>query len=221
MIGIIGAMEIETRGIKNLMCDVHEEKYASITFSTGKIHGKAVVCAMCNPGKINAAACAQIMIMKYSPEIIINSGVAGSLSDELSILDVAVATSCVQHDFDTSALGSPKGMVEGVNMINFECSKKAVDTLLSACSEAKTGVIASGDIFVSGEAAKKEISNTFNAIACEMEGGAIGHICYINNVDYGVLRVISDGADEMDFNTFKVKASEKSIEIMNQFIRLY
>ncbi len=223
MIGIIGAMEIETRGIKNLMADATEETFASLTFTCGKIHGKDVVCAMCNPGKINAAICAQIMIMKYSPDIIINSGVAGSLTSDLSILDVAIAKSCVQHDFDTSALGAPKGMVEGTGTINFECSKKAVDTLLKACEgdDPEVGVIASGDVFVSGDELKADIKNTFNAIACEMEGGAIGHVCYINNVNYGVLRVISDGADEMDFNTFKVKASEKSIEIMNKFVELY
>ncbi len=223
MIGIIGAMEIETRGIKNLIEDAVTEEIASVEFVSGKIYGKDVVCAMCNPGKVNAALCAQAMIIRYNPEIIINSGVAGSLTDELDVLSVAIGTSCVQHDFDLSPLGMPKGMVDGVNVIHFECDKRACDILekVSSGHSTKSGTIATGDVFVSGEETKRKIAKDFDAIACEMEGGAIAQVCMVNNVNFAALRTISDGANEMDFNTFKVKASEMSIEIIDNFIKEY
>ena len=223
MIGIIGAMEIETRGIKSLMTDTESKTVASIEFVAGKIHEKDVVCAMCNPGKVNAALCAQAMILEYKPDIIINSGVAGSLTPQLDVLGIAIGSSCVQHDFDLSPLGSPVGMVDGVDTIYFDCDKKAIGILESICKgdNVKTGIIATGDVFVSGEDAKTKIKNTFDAIACEMEGGAIAHVCMVNNVKFAALRTISDGANEMDFETFKFKASEMSIDIMNEFIEKY
>ena len=223
MIGIIGAMEIETRGIKNLMSDVRTKTIASMEFACGKIHGKDVVCAMCNPGKVNAALCAQAMIMEYNPGIIINSGVAGSLTSELDVLGIAIGESCVQHDFDLSPLGSPVGMVDGVDTIYFECDKKAIEVLEQICGDenVKKGVIATGDVFVSGEEKKAAITAAFGAIACEMEGGAIAHVCMVNGVKFAALRTISDGANEMDFETFKVRASEMSIDIMNRFVEKY
>lgn len=223
MIGIIGAMEIETRGIKNLMTATETKTIASIEFVHGKMHGKDVVCAMCNPGKVNAALCAQIMILEYKPDIIINSGVAGSLTGELDVLGIAIGKSCVQHDFDLSPLGSPVGMVDGVDTIYFECDKKAIEILEQICrgDNVKTGVIATGDAFISGEEKKAKIKDTFGAIACEMEGGAIAHVCMVNGVKFAALRTISDGANEMDFETFKVKASDMSVEIMDRFVERY
>ena len=178
---------------------------------------------MCNPGKVNAALCAQAMIMKYNPEIIINSGVAGSLSDDLDVLSVAVGSACVQHDFDLSPLGMPKGMVDGVNIIEFECDKRACEILEKVTSKynTKIGTIATGDVFVSGNDAKSKIAKDFGAIACEMEGGAIAHVCMENNTKCAALRTFSDGANEMDFNTFKVKAADMAIEIIDNFIKEY
>ncbi len=223
MIGIIGAMEIETRGIKNLIENAKTEIISGMEFVSGKLSGKDVVCAMCNPGKVNASLCAEAMILRFSPEIIINSGVAGSLTDELDVLGIAIGTSCVQHDFDLSPLGSPKGMVDGVDTIFFECDKRAIEVLENICSDdnMKAGIIATGDVFVSGEENKKKIKDEFGAIACEMEGGAIAHVCKVNGVKFAALRTISDGANEMDFETFKFKASEMSVEIIKNFICEY
>ena len=54
-----------------------------------------------------------------------------------------------------------------------------------------------------------------------MDGASIAHVCFVNNTRFAALRVISDGADEMDFNTFKVEASNKSVEIIKEFVNLY
>lgn len=223
MIGIIGAMDIETDGLKDLIENKDVKSIAGIEFVTGTMHGKKVVCAKCNPGKVNAALCAQIMINEYAPEAIVNSGVAGSLTDKLDVYSVAIAKSCVQHDYDTSALGSSLGMIEGLGIINFMCDEKIVDTLQKVCHDENylTGVIATGDAFISKEEIKADIKREFDAIACEMEGGAVGHVCYLNNVKYGVLRVISDSGNNVDYSTFKNETAKKSIKIISEFIREY
>ncbi len=223
MIGIIGAMESETKKLKRVIEDKKVEIMSGMVFVAGKLNGEDVVCAKCNAGKVNAAVCAEAMIIKFKPEIIINSGVAGSLDPELGIYDVAIADKVVQHDFDLSPLGSPVGMIDGLDTVSFECDKNAVIAFKNICKndKYKTGVIATGDVFVAEDEQKNYIKENFNAIACEMEGASIAHVCHLNNTKFGVLRVISDGASEIDFATFATEAANKSITIMTEFVKEY
>ena len=117
LIGIICAMEKEANGIINAMDDKKAEIISGVTFTKGKIYGKDCVVAVCGIGKVFAALCAQSMILKYSPVLIINCGVAGGLDSRLGICDIALSSSLVQHDMDTSALGDPKGMISGINIV--------------------------------------------------------------------------------------------------------
>ena len=117
MIGIIGAMGVEVLALAELLENKKCEKISGIEYMSGTIYGKDVVLAVCGIGKVFAAICAQTMILKYNPDVIINTGVAGTLSDELSIGDIAIADSVVQHDMDTSPLGDPVGMLSDINII--------------------------------------------------------------------------------------------------------
>ena len=226
IIGIIGAMDIEVDGIVSSMKKVKTKTVSGIKFYSGKLFKNDVVVAKCGIGKVFAAICAQTMILEYNPSVIINSGVAGSLTSKLGVLDIAIANNVVQHDMDTSPLGDPKGLVSGINVIYFESNSKIVETLvksvnLQSCNYL-CGTIASGDKFMSATSEKKALNEEFNAIACEMEGGAVGHTCYVNNVPFGIIRAISDGEGaEMDYATFAKKAANQSIEIVKNFIKIY
>ena len=90
-IGIIGAMKIEVEAICAAMTDAVCEVISGMEFVCGTLKGKRVVCAKCGIGKVFAAICAQTMILRYAPAVIINSGVAGTLSPELSIGQIALA----------------------------------------------------------------------------------------------------------------------------------
>jgi adenosylhomocysteine nucleosidase len=225
-IGIIGAMDIEVNGIVASMSDTTIEEISGIKYYSGTLFGKSVVVAKCGIGKVFAAICSQTMILKYKPCVIINTGVAGSLSKELNILDVTVASKVVQHDMDTSAIGDPKGLISGINVIYFETDSKVTDKLeesaiLSGCNT-KVGIIASGDKFMSVATEKEAIKDEFKAIACEMEGASIGHVCFVNNTPFGVIRAISDSEGaEMDYMTFAEKAAENSIKITKKFVEIY
>ena len=226
IIGIIGAMDIEVDGIISSMSQKSEKTISGIKYVCGKIYEKEVVVAKCGVGKVFAAICAQTMIIEYSPKVIINTGVAGSLVSGFNVLDVAIAKSVVQHDMDTSALGDPKGLISGINVVYMETDEDVINALKIASGtvncNVKMGVIASGDKFVSDNNEKIQINKTFDAIACEMEGASIGQTCYINGVPFGVLRAISDGdGAEMDYMTFAPKAAEQSVKIIMEFIKIF
>ena len=85
----------------------------------------------------------------------------------------------------------------------------------------RRGTIATGDQFISSGEQKSRIRDSFDAIACEMEGGAIGHVCYVNGTPFAVLRAISDGGDEeasMDYPTFARMAAENSVRVLTDYL---
>ncbi len=229
MIGIIGAMKIEIEKIQSIMTEKKEKRIAGISFVSGKIHGKNVVTAICGIGKVAAATCAQAMILEYSPDCIINTGAAGSLSPKLNIGDIVIANTLVQHDMDTTALGDAYGYISGLNIVDIPTDSKICELMKKAAeTEEKyavyTGKIASGDQFVANNERKDFIVKTFGAIACEMEGAAIAQTCFSNGVKFSVLRAISDCADgssHMDYSCFLPLAANNSAKIIENFVKLY
>lgn len=226
MIGIIAAMNVEMESLRSFMTDTTTETISGITFVSGTLEGKQVVTAVCGIGKVFAAMCAQTMILRYQPECIVNTGVAGTLSDKLTIGSIAVSSAVVQHDMDTSAIGDPVGLISGINKVQLPADPDLCGQL-SACAtvlgiRTETGVIASGDQFISSSERKDAIVKTFGAIACEMEGAAIGQVCYVNRVPFCVLRAISDSADgssHMDYPTFVGMAAEQSVTLLRTFLK--
>ena len=228
MTGIICAMAIEADGIKNMMSDIEKNTVAKIEFTKGKIHGKDVVVAECGIGKVNAAMSTQIMIDLYKPQSIVNSGVAGSLSEKLSVGDIVISDKVLQHDMDITALGDPLGQISFNNehLIYIPSDKDVTNRLLSACKKLKnttvlTGAIASGDKFISDVEERLKIGKTFNAMACEMEGASVGQVCYRNGVPFSILRSISDDLkynEGTDYMEFCKSAAEKSIAVIEEYI---
>ena len=218
-IGIIGAMAIEIENLKPSISDASYEKISGADFIKGKIDGVEVVAAVSGIGKVFAAVCTEIMVLHFGVDHVINIGVAGSLVDNLKVLDVAVAESAIQHDMNTSAIGDPQGLISGINIINFPADKTLRDAVTEVLEDKRihyqTGVIASGDLFVDTSKQRQNIRDKFQAIAADMEGGAIAHVCYINKVPFTLIRSISDAeGSAMDYNTFASKAAEQSISVV-------
>lgn len=223
-LGIIGAMQIEIENLKPSIKGAKVEVISGIEFISGKIDGIDVVAAVSGIGKVFAAVCTEIMILHFGVEKVINIGVAGSLVKDLKVLNVAVAESAVQHDMNTTAIGDPAGLVSGINVINFDTDPElrnvVVDVLKDREIPYETGVIASGDLFVDTDRQRQNIHLKFDAIAADMEGGAIAHVCYINNIPFALIRSISDAdGSAMDYNTFAGKAAEQSIAIVLDVIK--
>ena len=225
-IGIICAMEIEAAEIRSALSDVQEKTVGGILFHSGKMGEREVVIAVCGIGKVFAAMCAQTMILAFAPDAIYNSGVAGSLTEKLSILDVAVSEKLVQHDMDTTPLGDPPGLISGINRVFFPGS----DDLTAAVAKEGAalglrvlpGTIASGDQFISKAEQKKRIKETFDPIACEMEGAAIAQVAFVNKIPFCAIRAISDaydGKNEMDYAQFAPAAAHNSAKLLISLLK--
>lgn len=231
MIGIICALSIEVEGLTMLLENKTENTYAKMKFISGNIGDKQIVMTECGIGKVNAAMSAQVMIDKYNPDVIINSGIAGSVSKKLKIGDIVISSDCVQHDFDGTQMGDPKGLIQynDETRIDIPVCKDTTNKLYKACesipdTNVLLGRIATGDIFVAEKSMRQNIADEFSALACEMEGGAIAQVCYRNNVACAVLRCISDDFYEnefLDFMEFRVLAANKSIAAIKNFLQLY
>ncbi len=225
-VGFICAMDCELDAVTKLFDTLKTEKHGSIDFYIGKICGIETVAAKCGVGKVFAAICTQTIILEFSPNLIINTGVGGNLSKNLRIGDIALSSSVIQHDMDTSPLGDPVGLISGINVIEIESDLPSALVMQGCLNElninSEIGIISSGDQFVASSEKKSQIKDAFNAICCEMEGAAVGQVCYVNGVKFLVVRAISDDADNSspdDFPAYCVKVSENSSKAILAFMK--
>ena len=225
-IGIIGAMSVEVEALKAKIENAERVFISGIEFVSGTLCGKQVVVAQCGIGKVFAAICAQTMIVKFEVTHLINTGVGGTLCEELSILDVAIADGVVQHDMDTSPIGDPIGLISGINKIVLPTSGLLADVAQKAAQmlgiNSKKGIIASGDQFIASAEKKKFIVDNFGAICCEMEGASIGHTCYVGNVECLIVRSISDSASgeaTMEYPEMVARAAVRSQQMVELILQ--
>lgn len=223
LVGLIGAMSIEMASLLMEMQEKREQVIAGISFYQGLLYGVPCVVACSGAGKVNAAVCGQSMVMAYAPGALLNLGVAGGIGPALQVGDLVVGTACVQYDFDTSGLGDPPGelVINRVPVTRFPCDPVLSEILQEAGEEiygqVHRGIIATGDRFVADARECAELYRRFGALACEMEGGSIAHLCYMNRLPMAVLRAVSDGANDsapMDFETFAKEAAAKTQTLM-------
>jgi len=242
MIGLIGAMEEEVEILRSEMTDLRVEKCKkapAFEFLTGQLEGKDVVLLKSGIGKVQAAAGAVLLIDKYSPSLVLNTGCAGGINPKgaapLNFGDLVVSSSLVYHDFDITAFGYERGQVPGQKSAFFAVDSKLSDTAILCAEELKSekklpasfkalaGVICSGDIFMSDSQRVLELSAIFAGVrAVEMEGAAIAHVCTLFGVPFLVLRCLSDIAGEespVTFDKFLPVAAENSSRIVRRFLK--
>ncbi|MDT8719580.1 5'-methylthioadenosine/adenosylhomocysteine nucleosidase [Clostridium sp. 19966] len=225
-IGIIGAMDEEVKILKEEMAVENKLTKAMMEFFEGKLWNRDVVVVTCGIGKVNAAVCAQILCDDFKVDKVINVGVAGGIGENIVPGDVVVADTLVQHDFDTSAFGDKLGQISRIGTFDFKCDASLVEAAKNACkdfheSNTFVGRIATGDQFIASVDKLRWLKAEFGALACEMEGGSIGHVCYLNNIPFVVIRSISDNANtgaHMDFAKFVPIAVKNSIHILKNML---
>ena len=216
MIGIIGAMDSEVDSLFTRMSSKEKININNLTFYKGKLYDKDVVIVKCGIGKVNAALCAQLLILTFKVSKIINTGIAGAVSEGLSIYDFVVSTEAVYHDFDVQFFGYKAGQVPGMPEA-FSADPTLLNAALSAFEHTDfanklkivKGRIASGDQFISGSEKKAGIISTFHPQCVEMEGCAIAHTCYANNVPFVIIRCMSDTADDSVKETYSEETASR------------
>lgn len=223
MIGIIGAMEEEVQVLKNEMEAEEVKEIAGMRFYKGILCGKETVVVQSGIGKVNAAICTQVLADQFGVDVVINTGIAGSLDADIDIGDIVISTDAVEHDMDASAFGDPVGQVPRMDTFSFPADEQLVKKAVEANEEANpdvrtfTGRVVSGDQFVSSSEVKDRLVKLFGAKCTEMEGAAIVHAAYLNKISCVIIRAISDKADNsatMDYPTFEKKAIEHSVRLI-------
>ena len=220
-LGIIGAMQLEVETLLGIMEDKKVSSHAGSTFYEGKLEGLDVVVVQCGVGKVNAAICAQILCSCFGVTHLVNTGIAGSLCADLDIGDMVVSVDAMYHDFDCVHFGYEMGRVPGMYVTAFPADAKMMELAFAAAEEVnpghtKNGRVASGDLFVAEKSAKERIIERTKALCTEMEGAAIAHTAYRNNIPFVILRAISDKADdsaEMDYPTFERIAAHRCANV--------
>ncbi len=203
-IAIMGAMPEEIEPIISQLDNLKVTEYGANKYYEGNYKGKDVVVAYSKIGKVFATLTATLLIEKFGCEVLLFSGVAGAISDELSIGDLIIADGLCQHDLDITAFGHPHGYVpEGEVCIPTDVKLRDVAKKVAKAKgiELKEGVIATGDQFIACSDKKVWIEKTFKADALEMEGASVAVVCSSLDIPFFILRAISDAADmDASFN---------------------
>ncbi|MCQ2752200.1 MAG: 5'-methylthioadenosine/adenosylhomocysteine nucleosidase [Coriobacteriales bacterium] len=224
-IGIIAAMDREVKLIVDEIESLKTQTIAKYDYYTGKIGRYDVVVVRCGIGKVSAALCTQIMIDKFEPDLIINNGCAGALNKELKIGDIVVASHLVQWDMDLTPLGAPRGHIDALDKIRIPVCEEIADLMHKQLSEHKVlrGLVATGDSFIATDDQRNHILLHFeDALCAEMEGGAIAHVAHQNNVDFCVIRSISDSVGDeeaVEYTKFADHASEISAKALIKILK--
>lgn len=230
MLGIIGAMKDEVAQLKEAMLGVEISIIAGMEFYKGIIGGKETVVVQSGIGKVNAAVCAQALIDRYGVDGIVNTGIAGSLKAEINIGDMVLSTDAVQHDVDATIFGDPAGQIPNMEVFSFAADERLRSLAKQCCRQVNPelgvfeGRVVSGDQFVSSREKKEWLEETFGGYCTEMEGAAIAHAAYLNQVPFLIIRAISDKADDsaqMDYPEFERQAILHSTRLTKALIQAW
>lgn len=221
-IAVIGAMPSELADIRLMLGEAEIKRISGFDFYINEYKGNKIINACCGIAKVNAALCTQVLIDNFSPDYVINAGVAGGMNTAVKVCDIVISTEVLPHDLDPHFLADypPYCAV-------FKADDKIMDTAEKVCGEFSVnsfrGRIVSGEQFISDSAVKAAIQEKFVPYAVDMESAAVGHCCFLNEMPFASIRCISDNADDegaMSFDEFEKIAAKRVAEIVLRMTEL-
>ncbi len=207
-IGIIGAMDEEVRILKEKMNNVQTTVIAGCEFYQGELNAKQVILTKSGIGKVAAAVATTLLLEKFTPDTIINTGSAGGYNTSLNVGDIVISTEVRFHDVDLTAFGYEIGQMAQLPAA-FEADKKLINIAQQAAETLDSlkitqGLICTGDIFMADPTKAEIARNNFpNMAACEMEAAAIAQVCYQFKVPFVIIRSLSDIAGKTSEISFE------------------
>jgi adenosylhomocysteine nucleosidase len=247
VLAIISAMPEEISAIVESLTDVTRLEAGRRQFHAGRFLGEPAVVAFSRWGKVAAAATVTQLIASYPVKQIVFTGVAGGVRRGIGIGDVVVGSGLIQHDMDARPLFARHEVpLLGKSVFNTDAGMRKrlinaardflLDDLTAAVADdertffeistpqAVQGLVASGDKFFSNAAEVDELRLRLSEVCCvEMEGAAAAQVCDEYGIPFGIVRTISDSADESavrDFPRFtQAIARHYCLGILRRFVR--
>lgn len=226
-IAVIGAMEEEVTILRSKLEQTNREVIANCEFTSGFYEGKEVVLLKSGIGKVNAAMSTTILLDRFKPDVVINTGSAGGFHHSLNVGDIVISTEVRHHDVDVTAFGYEYGQVP-----NLPAAYKADSALIQAAEDEASelghiqvvkGTIATGDSFMSDPDRVAFIRGKFEDLyAVEMEAAAVAQVSYQFNTPFVVIRALSDIAgkeSEISFDQFLEQAAKHSTDLVLRMIK--
>ncbi|MBQ0116002.1 MAG: 5'-methylthioadenosine/adenosylhomocysteine nucleosidase [Bacteroidales bacterium] len=220
-IGIIVAMGKELELLLPMLENPAKEVIDGLSFHTGTVGGNVVVAMQSGIAKVNAAVGAVTMINNYHPDVVINSGVAGGADKSVNVMDIVVGERVAYHDVWCGP-ECPMGLVQGLPLY-YEGCKTLLDKL-PVRDDIRRGLICTGDQFIDKMEQIEKIKGNFpEALAVDMESGAIAQVCELREVPFLSMRVISDSPGASHNNTkqytdFWEAAPKQTFEVVHKLI---
>ncbi len=221
-IAVIGAMEQEVELLRNSLTNAQTETIANSEFTTGLIDGKEVILLKSGIGKVNAAMSTTILLQKYQPDVVINTGSAGGFDANLDVGAIVISDEVRHHDCDVTAFGYEIGQMAGMPAA-YKSDEKLIEVAKEAVTEVgahpfAVGLICSGDVFMADPNRVEEVRKNFPMMkACEMEAAGVAQVCYQFDTPFVVIRSLSDIAGKqsnISFDEFLPVAAKHSTEVV-------
>ncbi|MGL5948396.1 MAG: 5'-methylthioadenosine/S-adenosylhomocysteine nucleosidase [Aeromonas sp.] len=227
-IGIIGAMEQEVALLRAQLSQATTLRLGGCEFYHGQLGAHEVILTRSGIGKVAASVATTLLLEKFAPDCVINTGSAGGFDQALSIGDVVIANEMRFHDCDVTAFGYEIGQM-AQQPAAFACDAKLIAAAEHAVAaqgeqQTKVGLICTGDQFMCDPSAIARVREQFpQVMAVEMEGAAIGQVCHMFAVPYLVVRAMSDiaGKEQVaSFDAFIEVAGKHSAQVIVKLLTL-
>lgn len=221
-IGVIIAMDIEYRQMRD-----------ALGGDCGRLGNNEIVLWRCGVGKVNAAVGTMRLVSEHHPDAIVSTGLAGGIDPLLNVMDIFVATQCVYHDVDCGGISEDGpcvlGQVQGLPA-RYDADPRLLDHALEVPikdgERRMTGLICTGDQFITDRERQNVIKRHFpDGLACDMESAAIAQTCYLLNVPFISLRVISDTPGRIDnhqqqWGDFLASMCDRSFRFVKNYLEM-
>ncbi|WP_062355637.1 5'-methylthioadenosine/S-adenosylhomocysteine nucleosidase [Bacillus kwashiorkori] len=226
-IAIIGAMEEEVRILREQLSNKTSETIANCEFTIGTLFNKEVILLKSGIGKVNAAMATSILLERYSPDYIINTGSAGGLNPELKIGDLVISNEVRHHDVDATAFGYEIGQVPQMPPA-YQANEYLVNIAMESAKEIAgvqtvIGLIATGDSFMSDANRVRQVGENFTQVqAVEMEAAAIAQVAFQFSTPFVIIRSLSDIAgkeSDISFDQFLETAALHSTKLVLNIVK--
>jgi adenosylhomocysteine nucleosidase len=236
---ILGAFPPEMTILQQQLKEKKDTVIQQVRFTIGLLNGRRVVLAQTGMGKVNAAMTTTLVLEHFSPRELLFTGIAGGVDPQLSPGDLVIGTAVAYHDYGTltpdslqvRATRNPFTLAD--NPIYFACDSALVAMARQTSRKVSfekihdksgdrlpvvvAGVIVTGDVFVASAPATEKFHRQQYAEATEMEGAAIGQVCWQQRVPFLVIRSLSDNANShaaVDVRAFYQVAANNSASLV-------